>query len=475
MKKKNLFKYLLMFILNERGNISTAGDDTSRGTNPEVVSAVLKEIKSLGTNTKASIDEMGRRYEELKGLIYKNGESLDVCVKNHVNKLTEDISTRQSELDKNITSRVDNLEVALKRTHLSTGNGDENSFGDAKEFLITGLSNKGQLPRTGIIDEKLVNVDEFKAYKSIYPQYLRYGDRVLNSHESKTMQVGVDPDGGYFVQPTMSRRIITKIYESDPIRQLANIEIISGDALELRVDRDEADAGWEGETVAGVETDTPQLDLIRIPAHVLYAKPRVSLKLLEDSSIDIEKWLANKIASKFIRVDGAAFVTGDGINKPRGFATYADGTSWKQIEQIPSLAASTITADGLVNLKYALREEFLSRATFIMNRLTVAVVMTLKNGNGDYIWRPGLEKGQPSLLEGLPVMMSTTMPTVTASALAVALADWQEAYQIVDKLGISILRDPYSSKPAIEFYTRKRVGGDVANFDAIKLMDISAS
>lgn len=448
--------------------------DTKNTPHPEVVDAVLKEVKSLGDNTKASINEMGKRYEELKGLIDKHGDSLDVCVKNQIDKLTEDISIRQNELDKKANERMDQLEVALKRMPLGSSEDSVEFMKQAKAFTINTLAAKGKLPKYDI-EDKDIDVDGFRAYTKALPSYLRKGEKLITSDQFKAMQVGVDPDGGYFVTPAMSARIITKIYESDPIRQLASIETISTDALEIPVDRGEADAGWEGETVAGAETDTPQLGLLRIPAHTMYAKPKAAMKLLEDSSVNIEAWLSKKIANKFLRVEGAAFVEANGVNKPRGFLTYADGTSWGQIEQKPSLAASTLTADGLVDLKYALREEFMSNATYLMNRLTVAIIMKLKDGSGDYIWRPGLIAGQPSLLNGLPVRMSTTMPTVTASALSVALADWKEAYQIVEHTGISVLRDPYSSKPLVEFYTRKRVGGAVANFDAIKIQDVAAS
>ena len=264
------------------------------------------------------------------------------------------------------------------------------------------------------------------------------------------------------------------MYESDHVRQLASVESITTDAIEWAVDYDEAGWGWEAETVAGPETDTPQIFQTRIPVHVMYAKPRVSQTLLEDSAINIESWLADHIARRFNRGEGAAFVSGDGVGKPRGFLTYSDYAvagvdEWAKLEQQNMGAAAALTADGFINVLYRLVEQYLTRATWLMNRLTVAATMQLKDGQGNYIWKPGLAEGRYSTILGQDVRMSTTMPIIAAGALAIAIADWREAYMVVDRLGITVQRDPYTKKPMIEFYSRKRVGGDVINFQAIKL------
>jgi HK97 family phage major capsid protein len=271
----------------------------------------------------------------------------------------------------------------------------------------------------------------------------------------------------------MSARIVEKIFQGDPFRQLCNVETIGTDALELTEDLDEAGDGWEGETVVGAETTTPQLKKKRIQVFNQYARPRATQKLLEDSSINIEQWLANKVGQKMLRTEGAAFVTGDGVARPRGFLTYANGTAYGQVEQVALGAAATVTTDGLIDLEFSLMEEYLMRATWAMNRLTVASIMKLKDGDGQYIWRPGILAGQPSTLLGLPMRMSTTMPVVAANALSIAIADWNEFYTIVDRLGITVQRDPYTVKPFVEFYTRRRVGGDVVNYQAGKIGVVS--
>jgi HK97 family phage major capsid protein len=318
-------------------------------------------------------------------------------------------------------------------------------------------------------------MEKFNSYKDAFISHLRLDEKHVSPEQYKELSVGIDPDGGYTVTPEMSSRIIEKLRESDPIRELATVENISTDALEYLVDYGEMGAGWEGETESGDKTDTAELKKKRIPVHIMYAKPRATQQLLEDSSINIEQWISRKIAEKFSRLEGAAFVEGDGIGKPRGFLTYANGTSWGQVEQINMGAAAALTADGFIKIKYSLQEFYLNTGVWLLNRTALRDAMMLKYGTGEYIWKPSLLSSDPvSTILGSAVRMSTSMPAVAANALSVAYSDWKEAYSIVDRLGITIQRDPYTVKPYVEFYTRKRLGGDVVNFDAIKLGKISA-
>jgi HK97 family phage major capsid protein len=284
-----------------------------------------------------------------------------------------------------------------------------------------------------------------------------------------------DPDGGYTVPTAMSNKIIKRLYEIDPLRSLAAVESITTGAIEWLVDNGDAGSGWEGnETVATTSVTTPQIGKKRIPVNTLATRPRISQILLEDSGINIEQFLANKVADRFGRDEAAAFVSGDGINKPRGFLTYANGTAWGTIEQINMGAAANLTADGFISIKYHMIEQYLNSGTWLMNRSTVQAALQLKDGAGNYLWQPSFMAGQPSTILGLPVRMSTSMPAVTANTLSVALGAFKEAYMIVDRLGITVQRDPYTDKPLVEMYFRKRVGGDVTNFDAIKIGVIAA-
>jgi HK97 family phage major capsid protein len=316
-----------------------------------------------------------------------------------------------------------------------------------------------------------------KYYRLLFNKYLRnHGDeRALSPEDFKLLQVGVDPDGGYTVTPFMSSRIMQRIYEGDPIRQLCTTQAITTEAYEELVDWGDAGAEWESETVSTTDATTPTWNKKRIGTHSLATRPKVTQTMLEDSSINIESWLSDKIANRFARTEGVAFVSGNGVGRPRGFLTYASGTTFGTVEQIAMGHATALTADGFISVKYGLKEYYLDRGTWLMNRTTLAAAMKLKDGMGDYIWKPGMLANDPySTLLGLPARMSTSMPTVAASALSVVLADWTRSYIIVDRLGITMLRDPYTAKPSVEFYTRKRLGGDVVDFDAMKIGIISA-
>ncbi len=474
-------------------------EEKQNSPEPEVVKEVKAEIAKLGEGTQANkknYDELNIRVKALQDEINASGGKFDALITEKLTKLTEDITTRQEDIDtkftasveteKQLNKRCDGLEVAFKRTP-KMGSKEVEDLVDleakAIDFQLNALTvrNKGK----GINFSEIIkpNVEEFKAYSGAFPKFLRIFDPQnsirFTSEELKSLTLGIDPDGGYTVTPVMSNRIVKRLFESDPVRQLAASESITTDAIEWLVDYDQAGFGWESETVAGPETTTPKIFKKRIPVHVLYAKPRMSQTLLEDSAINIESWLADHVARRFSRGEAAAFVSGNGVGKPRGFLTYDDyataGTDeWGRVEQQNMGAATALTADGFINVKYRLIEEYLQRGTWLMNRLTVAAAMILKDGQGNYIWKPGLAEERNSTILGLDVRMATSMPIISAGSLSIAIADWAEAYMVVDRLGISIQRDPYTQKPMIEFYTRKRVGGDVINFQAIKIGVIAA-
>lgn len=321
---------------------------------------------------------------------------------------------------------------------------------------------------------------DMDGYKAAFDTFLRKGEEVMGPDERKALSVGTDPDGGYVVNPDLSGRIVMKVFESSPMRAYASVQVISSDALEGLFDLNEASSGWVGETDSRAETNTPQLGKWRIPAHELYAKPKATQKLLDDASINMEAWLASKVAEKFARDEANAFVVGNGVNKPRGFLTYSSGTTLPgTIEQFPTGASGALASapdggDALINALYGLKQQYRANATWFMNRATTKLVRKAKDSDGAYLWSPGIQAGQPATLLGYPVAAFEDMPDPAASSLSIAVGDMREAYQIVDRLGIRTLRDPYSAKPYVEFYTTKRVGGDVVNFEAIKLIRLGA-
>lgn len=329
------------------------------------------------------------------------------------------------------------------------------------------LATKGYAPAGGHVSE----------YKKAFCNYLRKGmDAGLEELHTKALSVGSDPDGGYMVTPTMSQNIIKTVQENSPMRMLASVETISSDSLEILEDYDEAAAGWTTETGAVSDSTTPQIGKRSIAVHELYAQPKATQKLVDDAAIDIENWIGGKVAAIFARKESAAFINGSGSGQPRGILTYTAGTDWGEVEQVISGSDGAVTADSLVQLYYSLKEEYASRASFLMNRSVVQSVRLLKDGTTDqYIWQPGLAAGAPDTLLGVPVVESNDMPTAAVDSLSVALADFSQAYLIVDRIGIRTLRDPYTDKPFVKFYTTKRVGGDVTNFDAIKLLKLAAA
>lgn len=333
------------------------------------------------------------------------------------------------------------------------------------------------------LPEQPVDMDMKDAERAL-ERYIRRGDQRMSAEDrdvlerlEKAMSVDSQQDGGYTVTPAFSNRIVTLLHDTSPMRSLATVETITSDALEGLYDGDDAAAGWVAESGARPETDSPEIGQWRVPTHELYARPKATQKLLDDSGIDIAAWLQGKIAQRFALIENAAFVNGTGVGMPRGFTTYPDGTNRGQIERIPSGSATGIEADAIFDLVYALKSAYRQGATFVMNRATLGAVRGLREGSGGdgaFMWQPGLG-GTPSTLAGYPVVEFDDMDDISASNIVMGFGNFALAYTIVDRQGVRVLRDPYSSKPFVEFYTTKRVGGDVVLHDAIKLMDIAAS
>lgn len=335
-----------------------------------------------------------------------------------------------------------------------------------------------------------VSADEYRAYADNFRLWLRRGP---NAVEQRAMSVGSDPDGGYLVTPDVSGRIVKRLYDTSPLRPIVSVQTIGTDKLEGLRDIDEASGGgWVSEIGSRSTTTTPQLGKWQIEIHEQYENPGTTQKLLDDASINVEQWLADKVADKFMRRENTAFVVGTGVGQPRGFASYttaatADSSrAWGVLEHLDtgsngSFGTNPNGSDKLIDLTGKLKPHFRQNARWAMNRLTLTEARKLKDaggasGNtGNYLWQPSLAAGQPSSLLGYPVVELEDMATYsTTAALAVALGDFAMGYQIVDRIGIRTLRDPFTNKPYVQFYTTRRVGGDVIDFEAIKFLRFSA-
>lgn len=325
----------------------------------------------------------------------------------------------------------------------------------------------------------------FKAYNEAYDTFLRKGANDLTELEKRALSVGNDVQGGYLVSPDATGRIVARVYETSPIRLYAAQQTISTDALEGAVDLDEASVGWVSELGTRSESTAPVVPKPwRIPVHEAYSEPRISQKLAEDANVDVVGWLAKKVADKFARLYNAAFVTGDGVGKPRGFASYtsaatADASrSWGVFEHVATANNGAFAADpgaitSFLSLIHATKDHIAAKGAFYMNRTTVGYVRSKTDASsaGKFIFIPSFQAGLPDQIMGYPVRRLQDMATYsTTDALAIAFGDMEECYQIVDRLGLTTLVDPYTAKPYIKYYTRGRVGGDVLNFEALKFI-----
>lgn len=312
-------------------------------------------------------------------------------------------------------------------------------------------------------------------YKAAFRNYLRKGmDAGLEQLQTKALS-STNADGGYLITPEMSETIVRVVTELSPMRELARVETISSDSLDIIEDDSAPGASWVAETAARTDTTTMQIGKNTIETHEMYASPKATQKLIDDASINVEAWVAERVAEKFADLEATAFISGDGSGKPKGILTYTAGTAFGEIEQIASGTDSEVTADGLVKLYYALKEDYAKNATFLMRRSVLQSVRLLKEATtNQYLWQPGLVAGTPDTLLGVPVKTADDMPAAGLDSLSVALGDFKRGYLIVDRVGIRVLRDPYTDKPFVKFYTTKRVGGEVVNSEAIKLLALSA-
>ncbi len=319
-------------------------------------------------------------------------------------------------------------------------------------------------------------------HKSACAAYLRKGDDSgLARIDLKSLNVGTEAQGGYVAPPELDRLIEARLMAASPMRQIATVRQTSSTVFRKPVSLGAA-AAWAAETASRTETTAPTLDLLEFPAAELYAMPAATQTLLDDAYADIDEWLADEVEAAFAAQESTAFVTGNGTNKPKGILAYtkaADAShAWQDIGYIATGAdgafATTNPADKMIDLVYALKSQFRANGRFVMNRRTLAAVRKLKDGDENYLFAPGSASEAPTVL-GYPVTELEDMPDIASNAYAIAFGDFKRGYLIVDRQGARVLRDPYSAKPYVLFYTTKRVGGGVQNYDAIKLLKFGAS
>jgi len=314
-------------------------------------------------------------------------------------------------------------------------------------------------------------------------RYVRQGHEA--GVELKSFSGASGGAGGYAVPREIDQLIGATLKAISPIRAIANVVRTGTAGYRKLVTAGGIVSGWASETGARAETGTPVFNEIAPPSGELFANPAASQAMLDDAQFDVEAWLASEIAREFAAAEGAAFVNGNGTNKPKGFLTYATSNeadsvrAFGSLQYVASGAAGGFAAsnpqDRLIDLVQSLRAPYRQGASFVMNGATLSVIRKMKTSDGAFIWQPGLSGGQPATLLGYPVVEAEDMPDIAANSLSIAFGNFQAGYVIAERSETSILRDPFSNKPFVHFYAVKRIGGAVANSEAIKLMKFSAS
>jgi HK97 family phage major capsid protein len=300
-------------------------------------------------------------------------------------------------------------------------------------------------------------------HKGLFNNYIRKG---IDTELITKSFNGEGDEGGVLLVPTMYNKIIHSLTTLSPMRSLASVEKISTNALDVVIEDGKFISGWVGETEIRGDTDTPKLVQKRIPVHELFAQPKATQKLVDDSAIEIENWLTERLKDLFLKSENDAFINGDGNKKPTGIL----GADHK-IQTID--AGKARTPELLIDMINSLDEEYLANASFLMNRTTLAEIQKLKDNNGKFIWQPCFSDNIKQTIFGIPVVSCADMPSISNDACAIAIGDFKAGYKIVDRSGVHVMRDPYTEKPFIKFYAVKRVGGDVVNPKAITLAKFS--
>lgn len=359
----------------------------------------------------------------------------------------------------------------------------------AIENAVDGAFERSAFDRIGHAGDDLA-IDG--SYSTTFASYFRKGDQETALREANnqgdrkaiqaSMSVGTNSDGGYLAPVEWDRKIREKLRVSTPMRSICQVQPTSVGAFSTIWNNDTWGSGWVGETAARPQTTSASLSQLTFEAGEIYAMPAATQRLLDDSAINLETWLADSVEAEFARQEDIAFISGNGVNKPRGLLTYVDGGASDDAHPGGNLAvfnsesATDIPGpDTLLDFKYTLAAPYRQNARWLMNSLTAAHIAKFKDANDNYIWREGLVEGEPATLLGRPVTIDEAMPDIGASAYPVAFGDFQRGYLINDRIGSRVLRDPYTSKPFVLFYVTKRVGGGVLDPNAIKLMKVAVT
>lgn len=421
----------------------------------EAIAAIGGAVVKLASDLKSMAEQQGRMFEQFKA---SNDEAdNDRQKKGAADPLSEERTAR-------INKGLDEVEDLKRKLRLAEIKANRPGLGRG-----AGVQTKAQF---------------HSEWRKAADLYMRTGeDRPLRAFQAKAMSIGTNADGGFSVFAEQEQSILDKLLlEMSPMRQLATVRSISTLQYTKMFGIGGTDSGWVAETAARTATATPQLAQLTYNAMEIYANPGATQAILDDSSVDLEAWLAEEVNERFAAQEGNAFVKGDGSAKPKGFLDYTKvaNASWAHgsigyVATGQAAAFSSNPFDELINLTMAVKAGHRNGARFLSSRGTLSTLRKVKDSTGQYIWTPSMESGVSGQLLGYPVTEDEEMPAVAANAYPIAFGNFARGYLIVDRKGVNVLRDPYTNKPYVHFYTTKRVGGGVQNFEAIKLLKIAAS
>lgn len=401
-----------------------------------------------------------------RGIMFARADATPNAILASLQKAFEDFKDTHAEQIKGVSAKFDDVVTRDKLDKVNAAVGDLQSALDKQTAAIAALEMGGMGGDKDRVKDK--------GYTDAFMAHIRKGD------VQASLNKGVDAEGGYLAPREWDRTITDKLVILSEMRSLATVQTISGNGFKKLFNLRGTTSGWVGETAARPETVAPTFGSMDFQTGELYANPAATQQMLDDAEVDLEAWLAGEVETEFAYQEGLAFVSGTGANgRPNGILTYVTGGAnaaanpLGAITTVNSGAAATVTADGIVNLVHALPTAFAQNARFAMNKGTMNAIRLLKDGQGNYLWQPSYQAGQPQTVLGYPVSEIAAMPALGAASKSVLFGDFARAYLIVDRVGTRILRDPFTNKPFVMFYTTKRVGGGVVNPEAMKALNTS--
>ncbi|MGZ0026433.1 phage major capsid protein [Stenotrophomonas sp. S4] len=401
-----------------------------------------------------SVRAEGANQPDVKALVESLNKAFAEFKAEHTKQLEE---IKKGSADALQALKVDNINADITRLQAAV---------DQANTQMAAFQMGGGSAGSGVADAE---------YTESFRAHFRKGD------VQAALNKGADNEGGYLAPVEWDRTITDRLVILSDMRQLATVQPCSGAGLTKLFNMGGTASGWVGETAARPQTGTAQFQSLNFGWGEIYANPAATQQLLDDAEIDLEAWLAGEVETEFSKQEGTGFWSGDGVNKPFGMLTYVEGGAnaakhpFGAIKVVNSGVAAGINGDSIIDLVYDLPSAFTRGAKFAMNRKTQGVVRKLKDTQGNYLWQPSLVAGQPSTLAGFAVQEVAAIPDVAANAIGMLFGDFKQTYTVFDRKGVRVLRDPYTNKPYVMFYTTKRVGGGVHNPEPMRALKIAAS